>query len=308
MVSLGLGLGFTLALLGPPESVITPVGQPGDPAIAPAELPSDAASSKPVVQQPGQQPGPQPSEPDSELPSYEPEPDVAEPSDPQPPSEQEVPPPSDALPTWSDEPVGEPLDYPWNEPGTGPTTLPGEPKRGIGLLVGAGLGFAVVFTRQWVTELMCEDVYCGFRGNFDRLVLLGSIGMVGGGAWMNGRHKGFMRTHQDKPMRSLLGRRAAGWTMFAVGLAGMVTEAGLTMACYDGASGPFVKLDGFSYTCRPAASVLMMDGSAVLSSVGFGLAMSAKAERREMSAKAAKVAMLPYASSDRAGLQLVGQF
>lgn len=304
MVSFGFGL--TLALLGSPEPVISPAGQAGDPAIAPAELPSDKASSKPVVQQPGQRPS-EP-EPDTELPSYEPEPDPSEPSDSDVPVEPLEPPQTYGdLPTWSEEPIGEPLDEPWNQPAMKPPKLPGEPKRGVGLLVGASLGFAVVFTRQWVTELMCADVYCGFRGNFDRLVLLGSIGMVGGGAWMEGRHKGFMRGHDGKPMRSLLGRRAAGWTMFAVGLAGMVTEAGLTMACYDGARGPFVQRDGFSYTCRPAASVLMMDGSAVLSSVGFGLAMSAQAERREMG-KAAKVAMLPYASSDRAGLQLIGKF
>jgi hypothetical protein len=303
MVSLGLA--FSLVLLGPPEEVIAPAGQAGEPAIAPAELPGDKASSKPVVQRPGE-PAPEPAvEPEPGLPSYETEPPPVEPGDP-----VEPPPPSDdALPTWSEEPISEPLDDPWNAPDQPPAKLPGEPRRGVGLLVGGSLGFAVIFTRQWVTELMCTDVYCGFRGNLDRLVLLGSIGMIGGGAWMEGRHKGFMRDHEGKPMRPLLGRRAAGWTMFAVGLAGMITEAGLYMACYDGARGPFVDASGFSYTCRPAASVVMMDGSAVLSSVGFGLAMSAQSERREMTRKkAAKVVMLPYASADRAGLALIGRF
>lgn len=296
-----IAVALTLALLGPPEPVIAPAGQAGEPAIAPAELPGEKASSQPVVQRPGEAAP----EPEPGLPSYETEPPPGEPSEP-----VEPPPPSDdILPTWSDEPISEPLDDPWYAPEQPPAKLPGEPRRGIGLLAGAGVGFAAVFTRQWITELTCSDVYCGFRGNLDRVVLLGSLAMIGGGAWMEGRHKGFMRNHDQKPMRPLLGRRAAGWTMFAVGLAGMITEAGLYMACYDAARGPFLEANGFSYTCRPTASVLMMDGSAVLSSVGFGLAMSAQAERRQMAGKkAAKVMMLPYASADRAGAALVGRF
>ncbi len=302
MVSLGVAL--TLVFLGPPGEAIAPAGQAGEPAIAPAELPSEKASS-PTVQRP------------SELPNYaepvEPkpvEPGPSEPVEPGPsePVEPVEPPPSESLPTWAEQPLAEPFEEPWTEPGKPPKLL-GEPPTGIGLLVGGSVGFAVVFTRQWVSELMCADLYCGFRGNLDRLVLLGSIGMIGGGAWLKGRHTGFMRNHDQQPLRPLLGRRAAGWTLFAVGLAGMIAEAGLTMACYDGARGPFVELDGFSYTCRPTASVLMMDGSAVLSSVGFGLAMSAQSERREAGKTASpKVTMLPYATAGRAGLALVGRF
>ena len=306
MVSLvSVSVALTLALFGPPDSVIAPAGQPGEPAIAPAELPSDKAS-KPVVQQPSVRPiEAEPAPLGPSLPD-----DASEPA-PEEPSPKLEPAPADTgtddgLPTWSDEPIAEPLDDPWNAPEQPPAKLPGEPRRGVGLLVGASLGFAVVFTRQWITQLTCSDVYCGFRGNFDRLVLLGSIGMIGGGAWMEGRHKGFMRNHDGKPARVLLGRRATGWTLFALGLAGMITEAGLYMACYDGARGPFVERNGFSYTCRPAASVLMMDGSAAMASVGFGLAMSAQSERRE--AGKTKVALLPYASADRAGLALIGRF
>jgi hypothetical protein len=296
-----VSLALTFALLGPPEPVIAPADKAGEPAIAPAELPAEKAGSGPAVQRPGEGTPPPEHEPkDPGLPIYEVEPAPVEP-------QPVEPQPDDALPTWSEEPIAEPLDDPWAAPEMPPAKLPGEPMRGIGLLVGGSLGFAAMFTRQWITQIVCSDVYCGFRGNLDRLFLLGSIGMIGGGAWMEGRHKGFMRDHEQQPMRPLVGRRAAGWTMFAVGLAGMITEAGLYMACYDAARGPFVELSGLSYTCRPAASVLMMDGSAVLSSVGFGLAMSAQAERREM-AKRGKVVMLPYASADRAGVALVGRF
>ncbi|MFV8752337.1 hypothetical protein ACNOYE_17445 [Nannocystaceae bacterium ST9] len=304
-----VSLGFVIALvLGPPgpTEVIAPVQQPGEPAIAPAELPSDRASA-PVVQRPGQ------TEPTSDpgLPSYQDEPSEPEPSEPGPSEPVEPPPGDESLPTWSEEPIAEvddPFDDPWNEPGMPPPKLPGEPSMGIGLMIGGGIGFAAVFTRQWITELVCTDVYCGFRGNLDRLVLLGSIGMIGGGAWMKGRHKGFMRNHDQQPRRPLLGRRATGWTLFALGMAGMIGEAGLYMACYDGARGPFVEQSGLAYTCRPTASVLMMDGSAVMASIGFGLAMSAQAERREMARGGAKVTMLPYASAGRAGVALVGRF
>jgi hypothetical protein len=303
-----LGLALTFVLLGPPGPVVAPAEQPGEPAIAPAELPSEQASSQPVVQRPGQAP-PQP-EPATEpgLPSYDEQPVEPTPGEP---AEQPVEPPppsSDELPTWSTEPVREPIEDPWAAPEMRPAKLPGEPRRGVGLLVGGGMGFAVVFTRQWISALMCNDVHCGYRGNFDRLFLLGSIGMIGGGAWMEGKYRGFMRNHEQQPIRPLVGRRAAGWTLFAIGIAGMITEASLYMACYDGAKGPFLEMNGFSYTCRPTASVLMIDGSAVLSSVGFGLAMSAQAERKQQGARRGKVAMLPYASADRAGLALVGRF
>jgi hypothetical protein len=301
MISISLALGF--ALLGPPAPVIAPAETAGEPAIAPAELPAEQAGSQPVVQRPGEGTPPPEHEPkDPGLPIYDSEPGPVEPVEP-----VEPQPGDDALPTWSEEPIAEPLDDAWYAPEMQPAKLPGEPRRGIGLLVGGSLGFAAMFTRQWITQIVCSDVYCGFRGNLDRVFLLGSIGMIGGGAWMEGRHTGFMRGHWKDPMRPLVGRRAAGWTMFAVGLAGMITEAGLYMACYDAARGPFVELNGLAYTCRPAASVLMMDGSAVLSSVGFGLAMSAQSERREM-AKRGKVVMLPYASADRAGVALVGRF
>ena len=51
MTSLAFALHLVLA--GPPEEVIAPPPQPGQPAIAPAELPSDRAS-QPTVQRPGQ--------------------------------------------------------------------------------------------------------------------------------------------------------------------------------------------------------------------------------------------------------------
>lgn len=295
-----LALALHLALVGPPDEVVAPSAQPGEPAIAPAELPSERAS-QPTVQRPGQ------TQPDGELPTYD-QPTTSDPVEPPsgetPPAEQ---PADEALPTWSDTPVGAPIDDPWDAPPLEPVKLPGEPPRGVGLLAGAGVGFAVVFTKQWIEALVCEDVYCGYRGNFDRLFLLGSLGLIGGGAWLEGKHTGFMRRHHDKPVRKLVGRRAAGWTLFSLGMVGMIAEASLYMTCYDGARGPFLEQSGFSYTCRPTASVLMMDGSATLAAIGFGLGMSAEAERKD-ARNNTKLALLPYADLQRAGLALVGRF
>jgi hypothetical protein len=299
MTSLALALHLVLA--GPPEEVIAPPPQPGEPAIAPAELPSEQAAA-PTVQRPGQ------TQPDGALPTYD-QPTSSDPVEPGPsepgPSE---PGPSEELPTYAEQPIGAPIEDPWDAPALEPVKLPGEPPRGVGLLAGAGVGFAVVFTKQWIEQIVCTDVYCGYRGNFDRLVLLGSLGMIGGGAWLEGRHTGFMRRHHDEPQRKLLGRRAAGWTLFSLGMVGMIAEATLYMTCYDGAKGPFLEQSGFSYTCRPAASVLMMDGSATLAAIGFGLGMSAEAERKEARKGATKLALLPFADRERGGLALIGRF
>lgn len=301
-----LALALHLALAGPPEEVIAPPSQPGEPAIAPAELSSERAS-QPTVQRPGQ------TQPDAGLPTYD-EPAIGDPVEPGPsepgPSESgpNEPTPDEDLPTWSEQPIGAPIEDPWDAPALEPVKLPGEPPRGVGLLAGAGVGFALVFTKQWIEQIVCTDVYCGYRGNFDRLVLLGSLGLIGGGAWLEGRHTGFMRLHHDKPQRKLLGRRAAGWTLFSLGMVGMIAEATLYMTCYDAAKGPFLEQSGFSYTCRPAASVLMMDGSATMAAVGFGLGMSAEAERKEARKGAAKLVLLPLVDRERAGLALVGRF
>ena len=85
-------------------------------------------------------------------------------------------------------------------------------------------------------------------------------------------------------------------------------EATMTMLCYDGARGPFFVQDGLSYTCRPAASVLMMDGSAVLGSVGFGLGMSAESTLRERKRLQSKASFVPLATPELAGFAIVGQF
>lgn len=305
MASLALALHFVLA--GPPGEVIAPPTQPGEPAIAAAELPGEAAASEPTVQRPGQ--------PEGELPSYD-QPDTTDTTDPAdpvdppptPPGPSESPSENEALPTWSEQPVGAPIEDPWAAPRAEPSKLPGEPRRGVGLLAGAGVGFAVVFTKQWISELVCTDVYCGYRGNIDRLFMLGSVALIGGGAWMEGRHRGFMRHHEGLPARRLLGRRAAGWTLFSLGMVGMIAEAGMTMACYDGARGPFFEQSGFVYTCRPTASVLLMDGSATLAAVGFGLGMSAEGERKQARTGAPKLTLLPFADRQRAGLALVGRF
>lgn len=310
MVS-GLPLALALSLFGPPvqrpsqpsgvqddrADAIAPVQpQPGEPAIAPAQIEGERAS-EPPPELPALDTPPPEAEPAPEQDDPFAEPSVG-PGPPSQPSESD-------LPSWNTQPVDTSVPNEWNAPPQ-PGAIPGAPNRGTGYFIGAGLLFGGVLTRQWVTELICADVYCGFRGNLDRVLLLGSIGLAGGGAWMEGRYREFKRDYEGKPARSLTGRRAAGWTLFSLGIVGMISEAALTMTCYDGAKGPFFVQDGLSYTCRPTASVLMMDGSALMAAIGFGLAMSGEAAKRER--KRVQTAVMPMASPDRAGLVFVGRF
>jgi hypothetical protein len=290
-------------LLGPPADARPPVQSPqtpaisptqpvsGEPAIAPSNVDGERAVTEP--------PAPAPIEADET-------PQPQEPSEPAPegelPSWQGTPTP-DTQPAESD-PTDAPLVDEWGTP-----LLPPEkpiPPRGIGFYAGAGALFGVMITKQLAMGLTCDDVYCGWRGNMDRGLGLGVIGLTNGGGWFQGRRAAYLAHDAGKPFKPLTGRRAGGWTMFAVGLGGLIADAVLYNVCYSSAIGPYTKIEGFTYECSPVASVLIVDFSTLIGAVGMGLGLSAESQRKHH--KKYEMAVSPWGGRGQAGLSLSGRF
>src|SRR5690349_21243855 len=218
-----------LALLFGPEAgrppVQTPVvsptqPQPGEPAIAPARIDGEAAIAEPAPMpiDPGTQPEPWPE------PQPEPQPE---------------PPPDGDLPSWQVDPGPTPppdrnpdVDE-WGAPL--PQPQPKLPPKGGGFYAGAGALLGIMITKQWITALNCDDVYCGWRGNIDRGLGLGVMGLAAGGGWFDGRRAARKAYDAGKPPKPLTGRRAAGWSLFALGLGGLIADAVLYNVCYSSA-------------------------------------------------------------------------
>jgi hypothetical protein len=287
-------------LLGPPSGERPPVQspavspvqpQPGEPAIAPAHVDHVAEQPEPL---PPEQPQPDPA--------------TVEPAPTEPPPDE-----NGALPSWQSDPLpsdrGDPADIPpvdeWGTPIEPPPPKPGPPKGG-GLFGGAGAMLGVMVTRQWITALVCEDVYCGWRGNFDRVLSLGVMGLAAGGGWLHGRRRAYLQHEAGTPAKPPTGRRAAGWTLFALGFGGLIADTVLSNLCYQQAKGPYTQLSGFSYTCSPVASVVVVDISTLIGAVGIGMGMSAESQIRNRAKF--DLAVSPYAGQGQAGLSLSGRF
>lgn len=301
MISTALALAVAL-LCGPPgerppvqSPSITPIQpQVGEPAIAPAHvesvpegeaMPAEPPPGEPVVEQPPVEPEPQPEPGGNELPSWQ--------------SGPVEPPP----------PTGDPTDVPlvdeWGVPVAPPPPKPLPPKGG-GLYAGAGALLGIMITRQWITALLCEDVYCGWRGNFDRVMSLGVMGLAAGGGWLDGRRRAYIRHDEGLPPGNLVPRRAAGWTLFAVGLGGLIADTVFYNLCYQQALGPYTQLDGFRYTCSPIASVVVVDFSTAFGATGIALGMSAESQKKNR--KKFDLALVPFGGRGQAGFSVGGRF
>lgn len=293
-------------LLGAPvqKPSVTPV-QPeaGEAAIAPAHVDTEAAAAEPAGQPIGAEPEPEP----EVQPEPEPEPAPAEPAPGELPSWQADPvtPPTGGPPPIGGDPSDLPLVDEWGMP-IAPPPPPKGPPRGVGLFAAAGGLFAIMITRQWVTSLFCEDLHCGFRGNADRVMSLGVMGLAAGGGWLEGRHIEWKRGQADLPQKSVKGRRIAGWTLFAAGLGGLVTDTVLYNLCYEQALGPYTHIEGFSYTCAPDISAVVIDFSTLFGAVGIGLGMSAERQLRERART--ELSLAPWGGRGQAGLTLTGRF
>jgi len=323
MTSLALVLGAAL-LMGPPSEApapevqrpsVTPIQpQPGEPAIAPAEIETEAADApaEPVDPSDGPEPSGEPIGPSGEpgdAPSGEP--GVA-------PIEEPGPGPDarageiDTLPSWDSpaEPVGSaetPALDEWGVPIDRPP-VDNSPPKGGGFYAGAGAVFGVMVTKQLFMGLFCDDVYCGWRGNLDRVLGFGAIGLAGGGGWFDGRRAAYFELKDETEQKKLRGRQAAGWTLFSLGMAGILTDMVLYHLCYDGAIGPYTNLEGFSYTCEPVASVLVVDFGTIMSAVGLGLGMSAQSQLRHRERNNFELSFSPWGGRGTAGLSVSGRF
>lgn len=292
-------------LLGPPSGerqtpVLTPTQpQPGEPAIAPAHVDSERAGPEPM---PAQPPEPaQPTEP-------EPLPVADEPA----PADQ---PPGDELPSWQADPgptdgstEGTPIAD-WTTPvdPTAVVTTKQAPPKGMALFAPAIGVFGMMITTQLITGLTCEaDVYCGTRGWPWRAMGFATVAFAGGGGWLQGNHVAWKRAEAGLPAKNPIGRRAAGWSMFILGVGGMITDTVLYHRCYDDARGPYTEIDGFRYTCSPVISVVTLDLSTLVGATGLALGLSAESQLR----KQAKLdlSLAPWGGRGQAGLTIAGRF
>jgi hypothetical protein len=284
-------------LLGPPVQspqtgeqapAISPTQpNPGEAAIAPAHVEGDRAVTEPAVGEP-----------------VDPEPTP----DPQPTTEPE-------LPSWQSDPIA-PVEGPTEATETpvvvdewGTPLPPPEkpiPPRGTGFFIGAGALFGVMVIKQLALGLTCEDVYCGYRGNLDRGLGLGVMGLTAGGGWFQGRRAAFLNHDAGKPAKPLTSMRAGGWTLFVIGLGGLIADTVLYNVCYSSADGPYTKIEGFTYTCSPTASVVVVDFSTLIGAVGMGMGMSAENQRRHQ--KKYAMSLAPWGGRGQAGLSLSGRF
>ncbi|HLT35511.1 MAG TPA: hypothetical protein VK034_04475, partial [Enhygromyxa sp.] len=114
------------------------------------------------------------------------------------------------------------------------------------------------------------------------------------------------RVEAGLPAKNPIGRRAAGWTMFALGLGGMIADTVLYHRCYDDARGPYTQIDGFRYTCSPVISVVTLDLSTLVGATGLGLALSGESQLRKR--RKLDVSVAPWGGRGQAGLTLGGRF
>jgi hypothetical protein len=291
MTSASLLLLGTL-LLGPPSEtpVLTPTQpQPGEPAIAPAHVDAERAGPEPMPA----------------LPS-EPDPAIANEAEP-------APEPSE-LPSWQETPAPEvqPNDstpiVDWTTPLDPEVAAASKQAPTSGMAVFApGMGvFGAMVVTQLITGLTCEDVYCGTRGWPWRLLGVATMGFGGGGGWLQGKRIAWDRAQAGKPAKNPVGRRAAGWTMFILGLGGLVTDSALYQLCYDDARGPYTEIVGFRYTCSPVISVVTLDLSTLVGATGLGLALSAESQLRHQGKL--DLSFAPWGGRGQAGLSILGRF
>lgn len=296
MTSASLLLIGTL-LLGPPSGEGTPAitptqPQPGEPAIAPAHVDTDPAGPEPMPAQPIEPESVverEPSPADGELPSWQQEPT---------PGEQ----PSEAVPIadWTT-PVDPQLVAPASKQA---------PAKGMSLFAPAIGLFGAMITSQLITGLTCEsDVYCGTRGWPWRVLGVAGMGFAGGGGWLQGKRVAWDRAQAGLGPKTLVGRRAAGWTMFILGLGGFAADTALYHICYDGARGPYTEITGFRYTCSPVISVVTLDLSTLLGAAGLGLALSAESQLRHQGKfDLSDLSLAPWGGRGQAGLSIGGRF
>lgn len=296
----------SLCALGPPEReqpVISPTQpQPGEPAIAPARIDSERAGPEPEAM---------PADPVDPDPSAQPEPVEPEPADPDPSAQPESEP---ALPSWESAPP-EPgpeqgIDHqPIYDPYGQPVEPVEKPPVGGGPMFGVAAGLVgITITRQWITAVVCLDVYCGNRGLGDDALMVGTMALAGYGGWRAGARKAWIESRDGAPPSRPTGRRAAGWTLFALGFGGFLADTVLYNICYSDALGPYTKIDGFSYTCSPEISAAVTDLTGLTSAVGLGLGLSAEAQIRTRSKWDAELSVLPYGGRGHLGLSLSGRF
>ena len=298
---LALPLLTSALAFGPPDEVLTPT-QPhvGEPAIAPAVIDSERAGPEPtegIAEVPTPDPVVEPGPGDAGLPSWNADP---VPGDPSGAPTDAVPPvegPSEAgLQDWT-APVDPDYVQPSEDPGPG---------KGWGLISLAGGFFGGMIVTQIITGVTCSDAYCGTRGWPWRIMGLGITGFAGGGGWLQGKRTAWERSRDGEPPAKLTGRRVAGWTVFTLGIAAMVTDAALYQLCYDGAKGPYFQQEGFRYTCSPIASVVTLDLSTLAAATGLGLGLSGEAQRKHR--RHLDLGLSPWGGRGQAGLSVSGRF
>ncbi|MFO7565382.1 MAG: hypothetical protein R6X02_22255 [Enhygromyxa sp.] len=292
-------------LLGPPGGerqtpVLTPTQpQPGEPAIAPAQIDAERAGPEPMPALPTE---PEPL-------AVDPDPDPSPDPSPDPDSEPAT------LPSWEDNPA--PTEGPheatpsadWSTP-IAPelvATRKQAPPGGAAVFAPAIAMFGLMISSELATGLACEqDVYCGTRGWPWRALGLGTVGLAGMGGWLHGKRIAFDRAEAGLPAKNPIGRRAAGWSMFVLGLGGMIADTALYQLCYDGARGPYTQIEGFRYTCSPVISVVTLDLSTLVGATGLALALSGESQLRNRPKFEASVA--PWGGRGQAGLSVLGRF
>ncbi|GEM_PF-2794783 len=292
-----------LALLPPSgEGVsIQRPGEPGEAAIAPAHIEFEVAQSEAESEAELSNFGPE-AEPD---PGLGPEVDPPWPADAVP-EQVEPPPPSGVLPGWDSDPApgeSESESESWDQ--TRPQGPP-LPKSGRLMFSLAGVAYGAALTRQLVTGLRCDDLYCGFRGFTDDALMLATIGFAAKGGWLAGRRAAVVGERRGDAARVPTGRRIAGWTLFAAGLSGLIVDVGLYNACYSSAAGPYAERSGFGYSCSAGTSAAVTDISGLVGAVGAGLGLSAEAQIKR--ARVGELSLLPYGGRGRVGVSLSGRF
>src|SRR5690606_4800149 len=210
-------------------------------------------------------------------------------SEPEPVASEPAPAPSE-LPSWQETPAPNvPLDQAtpiadWTTPVDPAVAAASEqaPPPGMALFAPAIGFFGTMVISQLITGISCDnDVYCGTRGWPWRFMGIATMGFAAGGGWFQCQRIAWDRAQAGKPAKNPVSRRAAGWTMFILGLGGFVADTTLYHLCYDDARGPYTEIVGFRYSCSPVISVVTLDLSTLLGATGLGLALSAEGQLRK---------------------------
>jgi hypothetical protein len=217
-----------------------------------------------------------------------------------------------SMPEPTPEPEPEPELAPLDEPPPTPiptaTRLPASAVSGSAVdRFGPALGvLAVMIGTQALANGLCRNVYCRTRGWYSRTFGIGLITAAGIGGWQLGHDIAKARLEHGKPALNPVGRRATGWTLFALSLAALIADTTLYQLCYDGARGPYKQIDMFRYSCSPLFSIIVVDLSAVVAATGLGLALSAESQLRHQ--RRYRLDLAPWAGAGQAGLTLGGRF